>query len=190
MKIWKRNAVISSIVLFVCVALYLSWAYGRDNDPNGTKVFDPNPEVSIQVDNLSEENPEEVLTETDDNIDVVTSDYFAEARLTRSQARDSALTILSSAANNEENSGDIVSGAISEIEKLAQSAMSEASIESLVKAKGFVDCVAIISADGVKVIVSEPIGGLTDTDVAKIKDIVLSESVATINDIKIIGKGA
>ena len=27
MKVWKRNAVVAAIVLFVCVAVYLNWSY-------------------------------------------------------------------------------------------------------------------------------------------------------------------
>ena len=27
MKLWKRNAVVAAIVLFVCVAVYLNWSY-------------------------------------------------------------------------------------------------------------------------------------------------------------------
>ena len=30
MKVWKRNAVVAAIVLFVCVAVYLNWSYGRE----------------------------------------------------------------------------------------------------------------------------------------------------------------
>ena len=30
MKLWKRNAVVAAIVLFVCVAVYLNWSYDQD----------------------------------------------------------------------------------------------------------------------------------------------------------------
>ena len=30
MKLWKRNAVVAAIVLFVCVAVYLNWSYSQD----------------------------------------------------------------------------------------------------------------------------------------------------------------
>ena len=30
MKLWKRNAVVAAIVLFVCVAVYLNWSYQQD----------------------------------------------------------------------------------------------------------------------------------------------------------------
>ena len=30
MKVWKRNAVVAAIVLFVCVAVYLNWSYQKE----------------------------------------------------------------------------------------------------------------------------------------------------------------
>ena len=31
MKLWKRNAVVAAIVLFVCVAVYLNWSYNKES---------------------------------------------------------------------------------------------------------------------------------------------------------------
>ena len=31
MKLWKRNAVVAAIVLFVCVAVYLNWSYEQES---------------------------------------------------------------------------------------------------------------------------------------------------------------
>ena len=41
MKLWKRNAVVAAIVLFVCVAVYLNWSYSQseavlNDDPVST----------------------------------------------------------------------------------------------------------------------------------------------------------
>lgn len=35
MKLWKRNAVVAAIVLFVCVAVYLNWSYDQGSSVNG-----------------------------------------------------------------------------------------------------------------------------------------------------------
>ena len=35
MSIWKRNAVVVAIVLFVGAAVYLNWSYGREATANG-----------------------------------------------------------------------------------------------------------------------------------------------------------
>ena len=35
MKLWKRNAVVAAIVLFVCVAVYLNWSYQQEAADTG-----------------------------------------------------------------------------------------------------------------------------------------------------------
>ena len=35
MKLWKRNAVVAAIVLFVCVAVYLNWSYDQGQSVSG-----------------------------------------------------------------------------------------------------------------------------------------------------------
>lgn len=184
MKIWKRNAVISCIILFVCVALYLSWEYGRETEP-GT-VFDPViSQMPGDVNTGTDENPSAL-----DESTVVGSDYFTETRLARMQARDNALTILNQAAGNTGASQAVLDNVTSEIEKLSSNAMSEANIETLVRAQGFTDCVAFMNQEGITVVVSEPIGGLTASDVAKIKDIIIHETDLSVADITIRGTEA
>ena len=51
---------------------------------------------------------------------------------------------------------------------------SEANIETLVKAKGFEDCLAIVSDDSVKVVVKTE--GLNAEQAAQIKNIILEET--------------
>ena len=35
MKIWKRNAVVVTVFLFVCAGIYLNWYYAREDQPPG-----------------------------------------------------------------------------------------------------------------------------------------------------------
>ncbi|MCL2030553.1 MAG: SpoIIIAH-like family protein [Oscillospiraceae bacterium] len=177
MKLWKRNAVVSCIILFVCIALYLSWAYGRENQEQA--MFDPlltqSPDSAADLSSPAPEVPS-------------AGDYFTETRLARMQARDNALSILGQAAGNTETSQAILDNVAMEIERLSAYAMSEANIETLVRAQGFEDCVAFINQDGITVVVTSPIGGLTSPDVAKIRDIILHETALTAADITLIGK--
>ena len=53
-------------------------------------------------------------------------------------------------------------------------------------AKGYTDCVAYMAEDGINVAVSAPEGGLLDTDVALISDIVTTQTDYAISDIRII----
>jgi stage III sporulation protein AH len=38
MKIWKKNAVLATVILFVCVAVYLNWSYGRGEASAGEEI--------------------------------------------------------------------------------------------------------------------------------------------------------
>ena len=64
--------------------------------------------------------------------------------------------------------------------------MVEARIESLVIAKGYQDCVAFVNDSSVNVIVAKTETGLQDTDVARIRDIVISEANVAAEAIRII----
>ena len=39
MKVWKRNAVVAAIVLFVCVAVYLNWSYQSGETADAGKTL-------------------------------------------------------------------------------------------------------------------------------------------------------
>ena len=64
--------------------------------------------------------------------------------------------------------------------------MTESRIESLVTAKGFLECVAMISDAGVSVVVLPEVAGLQASDVAKVKDIVIQETGVSADMIRII----
>ena len=73
-----------------------------------------------------------------------------------------------------------------QLEQIVQTALCEAQIESLVIAKGYADCVAYISDDGISVAVAAPEGGLQQTDVAVIADIVIAQSDFEMGDIRVV----
>ena len=73
-----------------------------------------------------------------------------------------------------------------ELETIVQTALSEAQIESLVIAKGYTDCVAYMSGDGISVAVSSPEGGLQQQDVAVIADIVMQQSDYGLDTIRVV----
>ena len=73
-----------------------------------------------------------------------------------------------------------------QLEQIVQTALNEAQIESLVIAKGYADCVAYISNDGISVAVAAPEGGLEQTDVATIADIVMTQSEFKMEDIRVV----
>lgn len=203
MKLFKRNAVILTVLMFVVVAAYLNWSYNRGKEQDA--LSDAGPAVSGET-RAGEETGdgqgaaadyqeggedeaglyyEEGTGEGSGSLSDV-SDYFATAKLTRQQARDSAMTILQEAAETESASQESIDNVLSEIAVMANYAIQEAQIENILIAKGFEDCVVFISADGVNVAVPAPLEGLSDAAVVRIKDAVVSESGVDVEQIKII----
>ena len=199
MKLWKRNAVVAAIVLFVCVAVYLNWSYNQESEDTG-KVLgqaalvggqssDPlltGTSAAPQGDASDQQGGE---TETGGAADTG-SDYFAQARLNRQQARDSALTILQQTVTSQDSDQTMKDEAGQAIQTLADYTVSEAQIENLITAKGYADCVAFLSDESASVVVSAQEGGLTDADIAKISEIVMDETGLEASQIKIVEAAA
>lgn len=201
-KIWKKNAVLATVILFVCVAVYLNWHYGEQAAENvstegvsETAKSDVERIVSVK-ENLNtalteDGTKEETLPpETDEpsaaqNEEHVSTGYFATARLSREQARDESIELLRQTVLSEGASQDVIDAAYTAMSRIADNTIAESQIEGLVMAKGFSDCVAYISDEGVNVIVSASDEGLNSSSVTQIKDIVISETGVSAAAIKI-----
>ena len=169
-QVWKKRAVAAAVLVFVGAAVYLNWRY-TDNVQDTTKILGESTLVSAQQDNAQ-------------SVSGTADDYFATARLSRKQARDSAISMLQEAQIDENADESVLNEASQTLQVLAAYTVAEAQIESLVTAKGYDDCVTFMGADSVSVVVSDA-DGLDAADVARIKDIVINESSYTADQIKI-----
>ena len=187
MKVWKRNAVVAAIVLFVCAAVYLNWTYQGQETADAGKTLGQAALVSGQTsDPLLSSTASPAVAETSQPAGTESSGYFASARLNRQEARDSALTILQDAAADESADEAMKEETAMAIQSLADYTVAEAQIENLVTAKGYADCIAFISDESVSVVVSTGGSELTDADVAKITEIVTDETGCEASQVKII----
>lgn len=187
MSVWKRNAVVLAIVLFVGVAVYLNWSYNNQLTGEGSGTEGSDGKVLGQttlVNGVDEEQDGE--TAEGQTEEETGSGYFASARLNRQQARDSALELLQEAAADEKADQKVVDEANASIQTMANDTLSEAQVENLVTAKGYGDCVCFIGEDGVNLVVSSTDQGLSETDIAKIVEIVREETGLSADQIKII----
>ena len=180
MKTWKKNLVAAAVLVTVCTGIYVNWLYTEQTTAkNLTDTLDF--EKVMSDDALILTSDETVLTDAQQN---TATDYFAAVRLSRQQARDSAVSLLQDVSVNSDQTKAEESAA--ELEDIVQTALTEAQIESLVIAKGYTDCVAYMSSDGVSVAVAAPEGGLKQEDVAVIADIVMTQSEYTLGDIRVV----
>ena len=163
---WKginaRNAIIAGCLVIVAVAGYLNIRYGTTKTP------------------IAEEPSGE------DETPVVAENYFASAIIDRERARGEALEVLVGITEDEGASETAKTEAFSQMERIANETSWEIDIENLVKAKGFEECVAIITNDSANIVVESD--GLTPGQIAQIKEIVYLEAAIEPKDIKIIEK--
>lgn len=184
MKVWKKNMVAAAVLVTVCAGIYVNWLYTEENTAAMlTDTLDAEKVMSDDTLILSEDM---AAIAAGEDVQTTATDYFAAVRLSRQQARDSAVNLLQEAmAYSEGDSTKDVESAM-ELEDIVQTALSEAQIESLIIAKGYADCVAYMSGEGISVAVSSPEGGLQQEDVAVIADIVMSQSEYTLDDIRVV----
>jgi len=189
MKLWKRNAVVAAIVLFVCVAVYLNWSYQKETMDTGKALGQAELVGAATNDPMLLTSPQPSGAPAESGTPAPTgasTGYFASARLNREQARASALAVLRETSDSESAQADARAEADAAIETLAAATVSEAQIENLVIAKGYADCIAFISDSGASVVVSATEDGLQEADVAKITEIVTGETGISAAQITII----
>ncbi len=101
-------------------------------------------------------------------------DAFSEMTLSRKKARDEALEVLTGVAESSTAIDSMKQEALSSLQAIACDIENEANIESLVMAKGFSECVAVVNGDTASVIVKTD--GLLDSEVAQISEIVYEQT--------------
>lgn len=187
MRVFKRNAVIVTVLLFVAVAVYLNWSYNRGQDLElDSQVVAEGGVVESESEEAEGEETETLYFTEGPALSAAAISYFDSARLTREQARDSATTLLQEAAAIETASQEEIDGALGAITTMATFALQEAQLENILMAKDFAEVLVFIRNEGVSVIVSAPAAGLSDVDVARITDAVIAEVGVTSDQITII----
>lgn len=204
MKLWKRNAVVAAIVLFVCAAVYLNWSYNQTESVSAdegittgktlgeAELVGSETELTLTGGDSESTMGEVDAVEAGDTVDTVSSnedDYFAAARLNREEARSSALSILQDTVDDPDANAEAVSAATESITAMAAATLQESEIENLVTAKGYSDCVAFIGDSSVSVVVAPASGALEAADIARITDIVCGETEFTATNVKVIEAG-
>ena len=184
MKVWKKNLVAAAVLVTVCSGIYLNWLYTEDAaTANLTDTLDAQKVMGEDTLDLSEDL---AALAAGEEVQTTATDYFAALRISRQEARDNALNLLQEAMAYSVDDQNKTTESAVELEQIVQTALCEAQIESLIMAKGYADCVAYMSAEGISVAVAAPEGGLQDEDVAVIADIVLTQSDYSLDDIRVV----
>ena len=187
----NQKMTLLTLVVALGVAVYLNWEYAKSTDlaleatqanaPAATGVVTDalavNGEVGVII--YGEAQLVSVVESTGDK-------FFEQARLSRTKTRDEALDKLQKSLKNAKLSDEEKAELTAKLTATIDSITAESDIENLIKAKGFVDCVAFIDSDKVNITVMTTNDGLTKEEVAQIRDIVLSKCKVSAQNITVV----
>ena len=163
LKIGKRNLIVAASVLLIGVAVLLNFLLFTGTSNPGYDGYDqPSGNISDDLTNGND-------TPTDND-----STYFSATQVSRQRARDEALEVLQAVVDNVEASETVKNEALAGISAIADEIRKEANIESLITAKGFEHCVAVLNGDSISIIVSAD--SLQPAQLAQINSIVYEQT--------------
>lgn len=189
----KKQVMLATLAIALGLAVYLNYYFaGQEPSPdksegtsNVTKTTTPT------GGNLGDSQYVSASTTTPDateNADTTTAHagelaYFRDARANREAAREESLEMLRELANDVKSSQAVIDDATQKIVAVAQAVEQESKIESLVKAKGFADCVAYIEGENCNIVVQAD--GLSAAQTLQITEIITAQSAVSTENIKI-----
>ena len=182
MKIWKRNAIVATVLVLICAGVYLNWNASQGQAVDLVETL--NAEQVLSDATLTLSDTSEAVAAAAEQTDTA-ADYFAQIRLSRQESRDGAVELLQETIAYEDGSDSAAAAAVS-LDNIVSDALAESQIESLIIAKGYSDCVAYMGEENISIAVSAPAEGLAEADVALISDIVTTQTDYTISEIRII----
>lgn len=172
MIVGKKQIVLASLILILGVAVYLNWQFAQNDGQFDLTTGTANTTSDKNYGDAA------LVNKTDD--------YFTQARLDKDKTRDASVSTYAKMVKDETLSAKELSAAKKEAEALNKQIKAEENIETMVKAKGFADCLAYLDDGNARLIVKT--NGLKKEEVAQIKDIILKEVDVLNENISIVEK--
>lgn len=190
----NQKMTLLTLVVALGVAVYLNWEYAKSTDLalDAAEANAPVTTTGVVTDALAVDGDVETGDKNYGEAQLVSvgeptgEEFFERARLDRTKTRDEALDTLQKSLKSAKFSDEEKDALTAQLTAAIDNITAESDIETLVKAKGFVDCVAFINGDAVDVTVMTTSDGLTKEEVAQIRDIVLSKCQVTAQNITIV----
>ncbi len=174
-KIGSKNFMVLLAILVIGVAVYVN--YLLFTDPVDTIGYGENNMEDTYFNEMENGNTVVDVNNTKDT-------YFSTTVLSRQKARDEALGVLQTVVESNEALEATKTQAFADISQIAKDIESESNIETLVEAKGFEDCVAVVSGGTANIVVKS--SGLLANDIAQINEIVYEQSGILPVDVRIV----
>ena len=180
MKFQKKHIISAALVLALGAAVYVNWQFNSHSPKAPAKELGAASYVNATV---SRSTADEALQTA--ALSKGQEDFFAAERVKRQGMQDAVLDAAKEIFDLENASESDKSEAQKNVEQLLKNFTVQDSIESIIKAKGFSDCLCCISDEGVTVIV--PDSQLNDTAALVIDDAVTSHYSVDYDKISLVG---
>lgn len=193
MMIFKRKEVlIGSLIMMILVAAFINYNYSLPLPDEQAQTAAQSESEMQSTETSARKMGEASYVDYGDGGEAVSTnasadtgaDYFAQARMNKENARSESIELLADMLENPNVDEEAKMKAQEQMIELSTAVDKEAACENLIRAKGFSDCVTYINEDGVSVTVKSD--GLTGSDLAKIQEIVSSQTGISIKNIKIV----
>ena len=191
-----RKATAITLAAALVIAVYLNWQYARTGvtlEEDAVNVSAVSQETVPVTDELMTEA--EAVSSANKNygeaqlVSVANdsgSKFFEEARLKREKAHDAALDTIQKTLKSSNLSAEEKKSYAQQLTGNLEDLNAENEIETLVKAKGFADCLCFLQSGRADLTVMTSGDALTAAQVAQIRDIVLSKSSVTAQNITVV----
>ena len=184
-KMGKRNLIIAGAVIMIGLAVYVNWIFFAGNATDDSFNYDQSAGMNT---NYGTTLGTGSTTGDQNNASTEVASYFSSVQVSRQKARDEALEVLNAVVDNDNATDQVKAEAVAEIRQIASEMENEAKIESLIKSKGYAQCVAVISGENVSIVVQHE-GELSAAALAQINAIVYEQTGISPAGISIIVKG-
>lgn len=196
MKFGKRQLVLAALVVALGAAVYLNWQFSDNNALVQPTSVSANKEIGqAQFVNNSTDGtvPKDKDTSSKSDTSGKTQKtakpsedalaYFAQVKVERQKTHDGAVDLAKEVLEAADSSDEAKKEAVDKAAEIAKNYEQETNIESLIKAKGFTECLAFIQNGECSIVVCK--AELNDDGVIAIKDIVTGQSGIEFDNIKI-----
>ena len=174
MRINKKHIILAGLTLLLGIAVYANYRLSTEKIPTT--------EVMEGVDMSDTYGEVQYVNGT--SLDSYSSeDYFAQARLDKLSARDEAVETLKMVLEGQDITDEELATYTENAVNLSSLIESETTVENLILACGYEDCVVYLDGENASVVVKSD--GLSASQAAEIKDILLNETSVENENIRI-----
>ncbi len=191
----KKQVTFLSLLLALAVAVFLNWQYARsDSDFRLAEEEAIATELTVYpIENANAEVETEVGLERNYGDAQLVNlskeeglEYFEDARLSREKSRDEALEKMQDSLKDAQISDTEKAELTQTLSDTINSITVEDEIESLAKAKGFMECIIYLNDGQADMAVMTKNNSLTQAEVMQLRDIIMSKTDIEAKNIKIV----